>query len=46
MVHLGWVYGREKQQLDRIEKKVDDGFDRIERKLDEKKKEEEPEETK
>ena len=46
MVHIGWVYGREKQQLDRIEKKVDDGFDRIEKKLDEKKAEEEPEEEK
>jgi len=46
MVHFGWVYGREKQQLDRIEKKVDDGFDRIEKKLDEKQKEEEPEEDK
>jgi hypothetical protein len=46
MVHIGWVYGREKQQLDRIERKVDDGFDRIEKKLDEKKPEEEPEEEK
>jgi hypothetical protein len=46
MLHIGWVYGREKQQLDRIERKVDDGFDRIEKKLDDKKVEEEEEEKK
>jgi hypothetical protein len=27
-VHLGWIMGREKQQLDRIEKKLDDSIDK------------------
>ncbi|MBN2187918.1 MAG: hypothetical protein JW699_00580 [Chitinispirillaceae bacterium] len=34
-VHLGWVFGREKQQLDRIEKKIDKIDEKID-KVDEK----------
>lgn len=33
-VHFGFIFGREKQQLDRIEQKVDDGFDKLNEKLD------------